>query len=378
MTTFDDAVVGAGILGLAHAYHLAKRGRKVIVFERKPQAIGASVRNFGMLWPIGQPAGAMLRMARRSLEHWETVLESSGLWHEHTGSLHLAYEDDEAAVLREFAEDAEVHGYSCRLMTPREVAMRAPAVRMNGLKAALWSSTEVCVDPRQIVAGLPDWLAQEYGVAFRFNCAVTACEGTRILAGGTNWRAERLWVCTGDDFQSLYPEVFLKSGLTLCKLQMMRTRPQDGWRLGPMLAAGLTLRHYKAFEHCPSLAAVKRRVQETMPDYDRYGIHVMASQNGAGEVVIGDSHEYGSTASPFDRAEIDELIVSYLRTFVDIPNPEIAQRWHGVYAKHPADPYFTAEPADGVTVVTGVGGAGMTLSFGLAEQIVAGILGVRP
>jgi D-hydroxyproline dehydrogenase subunit beta len=87
---FDDAVVGAGILGLAHAYHLARRRRRVIVFERTPRAMGASVRNFGMLWPIGQPLGPLRRLAMRSLELWLEVLESSGQWHEQTGSLHLA------------------------------------------------------------------------------------------------------------------------------------------------------------------------------------------------------------------------------------------------------------------------------------------------
>src|SRR5262245_12594233 len=99
---FDDAVVGAGIMGMAHAYALAKRGRRVIVFERNARAMGASARNFGMLWPIGQPAGLPRRVAMRSREIWLDVLSASGLWHDRSGSLHLAYHELETAVLREF------------------------------------------------------------------------------------------------------------------------------------------------------------------------------------------------------------------------------------------------------------------------------------
>ncbi len=77
MERYDTAVVGAGILGLAHAYHLARKGQRVVVFERSPRAQGASIRNFGMLWPIGQPAGAMYQLARRSLEIWAEVLKTN-------------------------------------------------------------------------------------------------------------------------------------------------------------------------------------------------------------------------------------------------------------------------------------------------------------
>ena len=37
---------------------------------------------------------------------------------------------------------------------------------------------------------------------------------------------------------------------------MMRSQSHgDAMRIGPMLAAGLTLRHYAAFRNCPSLSA---------------------------------------------------------------------------------------------------------------------------
>jgi len=51
----DVAIVGAGILGLAHTHFATKRGRSVVVFERTPRAQGASVRNF-----------------RHDLAHWAT------------------------------------------------------------------------------------------------------------------------------------------------------------------------------------------------------------------------------------------------------------------------------------------------------------------
>lgn len=373
---FDDAIVGAGIVGLAHAYHLSKRGRRVIVFERSPQAQGASVRNFGMLWPIGQTAGVMYRMARRSREIWLDVLRDSGIWHEETGSLHLAYREDEAEVLREFCNDAPMQGYDASLLDVEQVLARSSAVNPEGLMAGMWSATETCVDPRQVIAQLPAYLSERFGVTFQFNTAVTAYAQPCVVAGGREWKAERLLVCSGDDFQTLYPEKLQRLGAMRCKLQMMRSQPYGGdWHLGPMLAGGLTLRHYKSFETCPSLRTLRMRVAAETPHFDRYGIHVMASQNGQGELILGDSHVYGDEINPFDNAEIDDLILGYLRSFLNVPaDLRIAGRWHGVYAKHGREPYLAVHPAPGATAVVALGGAGMTLSFGLAEHVVRDLL----
>jgi glycine/D-amino acid oxidase-like deaminating enzyme len=85
--------------------------------------------------------------------------------------------------------------------------------------------------------------------------------------------------------------------------------------------------------------------------------------------VLGDTHEYGLAPSPFNREEVDDLLLRYLRQVFTLPDFQIAARWHGIYAKHPTRSAFTASPAPNVQIVTGLGGIGMTTSFGLAQEV---------
>jgi D-hydroxyproline dehydrogenase subunit beta len=364
----DILVVGGGIIGLAHAYIAASRGLRVALFERNPRALGASVRNFGLIWPIGQPAGELYQTALRSRDIWRELLEASALPSYETGSLHVARHPDELAVLEEFVAMAPQTGFECELLSPAETLRRSPAVRRDGLLGALWSPTELTVDPRRTLAGLPEVLTSE-GVCVRFGTAVTAIDPPFVQAGGQTWQASRIILCGGDDLTTLYPDIFRSSGITRCKLQMMRTVTQpQGWLLGPALAAGLTLRFYPSFQVCASLHALADRFRQEFPDYERWGIHVLVSQTADGAITLGDSHEYGEAPDLFDKPLIDDLVLRYLNEFAAIPDCRIAQRWNGIYAKHPRMPWFSASPHPAVRIITATGGSGMTLSFGIAER----------
>ena len=364
-------IIGAGIVGLATARALILRGYSVKVFERNERAVGASIRNFGMIWPIGQATGPLYERAMLSKSIWLQICREAGIWHEELGSLHVAYHDDELQVMLEYVEINQTYR-DCSVLTPNETLQKSPGVNPKGLKGALWSSDEMIIESREAVAQVAAYLAGK-GVEFFFNTAISKIESSKVFSGKRFWQADEIFVCSGTDFETLYPEIFLNANITKCKLQMMRLVAQPGnWRIGPSLCGGLSMIHYPGFQVSASLPALKNRYQTEFPEYLKWGIHVMVSQNGNGELTIGDSHEYGLVHEPFDKDFINTMILDYLKTFASFQDWQLSQTWNGIYPKMMnGQTELILNPEEGVTIINALGGNGMTLSFGLTEQLIS-------
>jgi FAD dependent oxidoreductase TIGR03364 len=362
-------VIGAGIVGLATARALVLRGYKVTVFGRNERAVGASIRNFGMVWPIGQATGPLFERAMLSRSIWKEICTEANIWHEEVGSMHLAYHDDELQVINEYV-DVNHSQRECKVLTAEQALQKSPAININGLKGALWSGEEMIIESRVAIGQVAKYLAEKYGVQFHWNTAISEVAHPKVISGQRSWEADEIFVCSGADFETLYPDLFLATQITKCKLQMMRLVSQpDEWRIGPSLCGGLSMIHYPGFQAAASLSLLRKRYEEQYAGYLKWGIHVMVSQNGSGELTIGDSHEYGLVHDPFDKAFINDMITSYLQTFASFKDWKLLQSWHGIYPKMTdGKTELIVEIAPGVTVINGIGGNGMTLSFGLCEE----------
>ncbi len=372
MKQFDLIIVGAGIMGLAHAYHANRKGLSVLVVDRSGHAQGASIRNFGMLAVIAQSEGRQMSDALRALNTWQQIAPKAGVDIQRSGCLVLAQHPEEQAVLEEYIALKD-NASTGKLIKPSGLSQFANGVNSDKLLGGLWNENAWKVDQRQAVEKIAMWL-QTQGVCFLFSTEAELVEPPVVKTNNGTFGCNTTIVCAGNEFSTLFPEAFMGAGVTQCELQMLRTHPQpSSWKLKPFILGGLSLPRYAAFAECPSMADLKKLQQASYADYMNHGIHVIACQEVDGSITIGDSHSYESD-STLDRSdEIDRLILKELTRTIALPEPRIDQRWRGYYAHLPDTDVVKLRPAENVWAVTMTNGQGMTHAFAVAEDVIGDI-----
>lgn len=365
----DLIVVGAGIVGLAHALAAARKGLRVLVVDRDAQANGASIRNFGFVTVTGQQRGRVWHLARRSAAIWRDIAPQAGIAVEQEGLLLVARRPEAVDVIEAFA--ATEMGEGCRLLTPAQAREHCPQLH-GEFGGALLSTADVRVESRTAIPLLARWLEETQGVEIFRGAAVSRIEpGSVMLSDGTRLAAPRIVACPGDDWAGLFPAEYAAEGITRCQLQMLRLAA-PGWRLPNPVMSDLSMVRYLGYSELCATGPLRRRLAREAAEELEHGIHLIAVQSADGSLVVGDSHIYAATPPPFADAAIDDLM---LRQFAELFGhaPPVIQRWTGTYASGP-DHSIVRQPMPGVRLVVVTSGTGASTSFALAEEVISSFL----
>ena len=367
-------VVGAGALGTMHAWHLVERGHEVVHLERETQARGASVRNFGLVWVGGRAAGPELATAVRARELWQRIAgQVPEVGFRASGSLTVARTEAEYAVAADAAArpDAALRGWE--LLDADGVRKMNPALR-GDLLGGLWCSQDAQVEPRVTQRALQAHLAASGRYTFLGGREVREVLET---AGGRAVRDDRgelhsgdaVVLCTGAWLGGLVRELAPELPVRRVRLQMMQTEPLDE-RLTTSVADGDSFRYYPAYAG-PALEALNSS-QPQPPVAAEHRMQLLLVQRADGSLTIGDTHEYDQ---PFGFDVVEEpydYLTGVAERLLGRPLPRVRRRWAGVYAQcvDTTEVVHREQVRDGVWLVTGPGGRGMTCSPAIGEATV--------
>ncbi|MEV5988591.1 TIGR03364 family FAD-dependent oxidoreductase [Streptomyces sp. NPDC052051] len=362
-------IVGGGVVGTMHAWQAIQRGHEVVQIERETEARGASLRNFGQIWVSGRAGGEELDTALRAREMWEEIgAKVPALGFRAIGSLtpirtELELAVAEAAVAR---EDAAARGY--RLLTPAEARAVNPALRGEFI-AALHCARDAAVEPRTAQRALRAELEKSPNYRFLGGREVREVTGTATVRDdhGDIHSGDAVVLCTGAWLGGLVREL---AGPDLpvrrVRLQMMQTDPL-GEPLTTSVADGDSFRYYPAYKSAALDELNARQPQAKTAAENR--MQLLMVQRADGGLTIGDTHEYEHPFA-FDTLEDPyDHLTQVVESFLGRPLPKIRRRWAGVYAQctDSSRVVHRQQVRDGVWLVTGPGGRGMTCSPAIAE-----------
>ncbi|MBN9239431.1 MAG: oxidoreductase [Micrococcales bacterium 70-64] len=354
---YDLAVVGAGIVGLGHAYAAARRGLSVVVVERSTALTGSTVRNFGHVG-TGMHAGTARRHAERTRELWLELAAGAGFWLREGGALLVARHADELAVLEQSGAG--------EVLPASRVEELAPVTRAVG---GLVSAPDLQVDPREAGPAIARHL-ERLGVEFRWRTSALGAQTGILHTSRGDILADAVVVATNFDVDQLYPELAERHGVVRCALDMMLA---DGVGLGIPLLTGSSMLRYSAFASTPAAAELRARFEREEPEQLERDVNQMYTERPDGTLVIGDTHWRGTAVEPFQQEESFALLERLTAALFGRP-VRVRERWQGVYASAP-DEFLVETPADGVRVVAVTTGIGMTTGLGLGDSVVADLFG---
>jgi glycine/D-amino acid oxidase-like deaminating enzyme len=151
---FDVAVIGSGALGASAAFHLAQRGRSVILIDKAGIGSQTSPRAAGLSGQLRR-SEIMTSLARRSVDKIARFTDETGepmVYHQ-PGSINIARTPEVAAMLPKSVAWGVSLGLDIELLSPEAAQERMPFLQTKSVLCATHMRTDVHLEPSQLATG---------------------------------------------------------------------------------------------------------------------------------------------------------------------------------------------------------------------------------
>jgi len=197
-------VVGAGIVGSAIAYSLARRGAAVTVIDKGRPGAGATSHSFAWINATAKHPVSYHNFNRRSLGMWDRFAKGLGVdvglrW---GGQLEWASTAVGAYELESRAAQLRAWGYPCQLLDAAHVAHIEPGLSPREVTAAIYCELDGMVEPT-LAAQACIQAAVKLGASAKLETQVTDVmnnsSSATVVAGGETIDADVVVLAGGVD-----------------------------------------------------------------------------------------------------------------------------------------------------------------------------------
>jgi sarcosine oxidase len=208
---YDVIIVGLGAMGSAAAYHLARRGRKVLGLDRftPPHTFGSSHGQSRITREAYFEHPAYVPMVQRAYTLWNELEKASGVrLLQQTGGLMIGRPD--SVVVTGARRSAEMHQLPHEILSSTQLRNRFPALHPDDDMIGVFEPRAGILHPERCISTHLD-LARRHGAELRFGETVLNWRANqdwgRVRTATTEYHAATIILSAGSWIQSLAPDL---------------------------------------------------------------------------------------------------------------------------------------------------------------------------
>ena len=352
--TYDAVVIGAGIVGAACAYELAREGMRTLVIERDKIGGGATAAGMGHI-VIMDDSPAQFALTQYSQSLWHALSSSlpASIEYDLCGTLWVAADEEE---MNEVRRKYHLFTSACiptDILDSQSLAEAEPNLR-KPLLGALLVPSDALLDPAPAATYLVERARQLGADAILGKAVVSATKGTVHLEDGTTIPSAYIVHATGTGATSLLPHLPIRKR----KGHLVVTNHHPGFVRHQVIELG-----YLKSAHSVESDSVAFNVQPRR----------------SGPLLIGSSRQFGAEDSAVDPSILDRMLKRASEYMPALANLPIDRVWTGFRAATP-DKLPLIGPTEDPTIflATGHEGLGITTALATARLIADSLLKQAP